>query len=94
MRPAAGSTLIGAGINNETYPNPTDFEGEDRPEASTIGILEGRIIMNRKWYKKIDGEWVEAPQQVKTENGVMYNYNCSSNEGHATRGWLSTRKRN
>ena len=36
--------------------------------------------MNRKWYKKIDGEWVEAPQQVKTENGVMYNYNCSSNE--------------
>jgi hypothetical protein len=41
LRPAAGSTLIGAGVNDATYPNPTDFEGAERPENSTIGILEG-----------------------------------------------------
>lgn len=38
------------------------------------------MIMNRKWYKNINGEWVEAPQQVETENGVMYNYNSDANE--------------
>lgn len=38
------------------------------------------MTMNRKWYKKIDREWVEAPQQIKTDKGIMYNYNCSSNE--------------
>ena len=36
--------------------------------------------MNRKWYKNINGEWIEAPQQVETEKGVMYNYNCDANE--------------
>jgi hypothetical protein len=41
LRPKAGSILKGAGVNNVTYPNPTDFEGAQRPEASTIGILEG-----------------------------------------------------
>jgi hypothetical protein len=36
--------------------------------------------MNRKWYKKVDGKLTEAPQQIKTEKGVMFNYNCSANE--------------
>jgi hypothetical protein len=36
--------------------------------------------MERKWYKKINGEWIEAPQQVETENGTMFNFNCESNE--------------
>ena len=36
--------------------------------------------MERKWYKMIDGEWIEAPQSIETENGVMYNYNCDANE--------------
>ena len=41
LKPKAGSILKGAGVNNATYPNPTDYEGTVRPEASTIGILEG-----------------------------------------------------
>ena len=41
LRPKEGSVLKGAGVNNTTYPNPTDFEGAERPENSTIGILEG-----------------------------------------------------
>ena len=41
LKPKAGSILKGAGVNNTTYPNPTDYEGTERPEASTIGILEG-----------------------------------------------------
>ncbi|HOE39887.1 MAG TPA: hypothetical protein PLY69_09945, partial [Bacteroidales bacterium] len=41
LKPKAGSVLKGAGVNNDTYPNPTDYEGTERPEASTIGILEG-----------------------------------------------------
>lgn len=36
--------------------------------------------MERKWYKQINGEWVEAPQQIETENGTLYNYNSDSNE--------------
>ena len=36
--------------------------------------------MERKWYKQIDGEWVEAPQQIEVENGTLYNYNSDSNE--------------
>ena len=36
--------------------------------------------MERKWYKKTDEGWVEAPQQIETENGIMYNYNCAANE--------------
>lgn len=36
--------------------------------------------MERKWYKLVNGEWIEAPQQIETENGTMYNYNCDSNE--------------
>jgi hypothetical protein len=35
--------------------------------------------MERKWYKMIDGVWTEAPQQIETENGIMYNYNCEGN---------------
>ena len=35
--------------------------------------------MERKWYKQIDGEWVEAPQQIETEKGTLYNYNSESN---------------
>jgi hypothetical protein len=41
LRPKEGSVLKGKGVNNTTYPNPTDFEGAERPENSTIGILEG-----------------------------------------------------
>ena len=41
LKPKAGSVLKGAGVNNTTYPNPTDYDGTERPEASTIGILEG-----------------------------------------------------
>ena len=36
--------------------------------------------MERKWYKQINGEWVEAPQQIETEIGTLYNYNSDSNE--------------
>ena len=36
--------------------------------------------MERKWYKQINGEWVEAPQQIERENGTLYNYNSDSNE--------------
>ncbi len=36
--------------------------------------------MERKWYKQINGEWVEAPQQIELENGTLYNYNSDSNE--------------
>lgn len=36
--------------------------------------------MKRKWYKLVNGEWVEAPQQIETSNDTMYNYNCDSNE--------------
>lgn len=36
--------------------------------------------MERKWYKLVNGEYVEAPQQVTTDKVVMYNYNCSANE--------------
>ena len=36
--------------------------------------------MNRKWYKKINEELVEAPQNIETEKGTMYNYNCDANE--------------
>ena len=43
LRPQIGSTLIGAGVNNATYPNPTDFEGVERPENCAIGILEPEI---------------------------------------------------
>jgi hypothetical protein len=40
LRPKLGSILKGKGVNNVTYPNPTDFEGNERPTDSTIGILE------------------------------------------------------
>ena len=36
--------------------------------------------MERKWYKEVDGKLVEAPQSIETNNGIMYNYNCDSNE--------------
>lgn len=36
--------------------------------------------MERKWYKQINGEWVEAPQRIETEKGILYNYNSDSNE--------------
>jgi len=36
--------------------------------------------MVRKWYKKVDGEWREAPQQIETDNGILFNYNDDSNE--------------
>lgn len=36
--------------------------------------------MERKWYKMIEGEWIEAPQSIENGNGVMYNYNCDANE--------------
>lgn len=36
--------------------------------------------MERKWYKQVNGEWIEAPQSIETANGTMYNYNCDSNE--------------
>ena len=35
--------------------------------------------MERKWYKQINGEWVEAPQRIETEKGTLYNYNSESN---------------
>ena len=36
--------------------------------------------MERKWYKQINGEWVEAPQQIETGKGTLFNYNSDSNE--------------
>lgn len=35
--------------------------------------------MERKWYKIVNGVWVEAPASIETENGTMYNYNCEAN---------------
>lgn len=36
--------------------------------------------MQRKWFKMIEGVPTEAPQQIETANGTLYNYNCDSNE--------------
>ena len=36
--------------------------------------------MERKWYKNINGEYVEAPQNLETETGTIFNYNAESNE--------------
>jgi hypothetical protein len=36
--------------------------------------------MERKWFKMIEGVLTEAPQQIETANGALYNYNCDSNE--------------
>ena len=36
--------------------------------------------MERKWYKIVNGAWVEAPASIETERGTMYNYNCEANE--------------
>jgi len=36
--------------------------------------------MKRRWYKYEAGAWVEAPQQITTDKGTMYNYNCDANE--------------
>ena len=36
--------------------------------------------MERKWYRYESEAWVEAPQQIKTDKGVMFNYNCDANE--------------
>ena len=41
LKPKSGSILKGAGINNATYSNPTDFAGIARPANCTVGILEG-----------------------------------------------------
>ena len=36
--------------------------------------------MERKWYKIVNGAWIEAPASIETERGAMYNYNCEANE--------------
>lgn len=36
--------------------------------------------MQRNWFKMIEGVPTEAPQQIETANGTLYNYNCDSNE--------------
>ena len=36
--------------------------------------------MERKFYKSVNGEWVEAPQNLETETGTIFNYNAESNE--------------
>ena len=38
--------------------------------------------MERKWYKKINGAWTEAPNSTETEIGTLFNYNCESNESN------------
>ena len=36
--------------------------------------------MERKWYKIVNGGYVEAPQNLETETGTMFNFNAESNE--------------
>lgn len=36
--------------------------------------------MERKWYKLVNGAWVEAPEKIEFENSIMFNYNDDSNE--------------
>lgn len=40
LKPLKTSILRGAGVNNATYPNLSDFEGTERPEHCTIGAFE------------------------------------------------------
>ena len=36
--------------------------------------------MERKFYKSVNGVFVEAPQNMETETGTIFNYNAESNE--------------
>lgn len=36
--------------------------------------------MERKWYKRVNREWQEAPQQIEIDGAILFNYNCESNE--------------
>ena len=36
--------------------------------------------MERKWYKLENGVLIEAPQNLETETGTMFNFNAESNE--------------
>ena len=36
--------------------------------------------MERKWYKIVNGVFLEAPQNLETETGTIFNYNAESNE--------------
>lgn len=35
--------------------------------------------MKRKWYKEVNGQWVEAPDMVQTDKYLILNYNCDAN---------------
>ena len=36
--------------------------------------------MERKFYKSVNGVFFEAPQNLETETGTIFNYNAESNE--------------
>ena len=36
--------------------------------------------MERKFYKLVNGVFVEAPQTMETETGTIFNFNAESNE--------------
>ena len=36
--------------------------------------------MERKFYKSVNGVFLEAPQNLETETGTIFNYNAESNE--------------
>ena len=38
------------------------------------------MIMERKWYKTVNGVITEAPENLETETGTIFNFNAESNE--------------
>ena len=38
------------------------------------------MIMERKWYKIVNGVLTEAPDNLETATGTMFNFNAESNE--------------
>jgi hypothetical protein len=58
----------------------TGMKDQTRVQSEQLKENKKNTTMERKWYKQINGEWVEAPQQIELENGTLYNYNSDSNE--------------
>jgi hypothetical protein len=56
------------------------MKDQTRVQSEQLKENKKNTTMERKWYKQINGEWVEAPQQIELENGTLYNYNSDSNE--------------
>ncbi len=56
------------------------MKDQTRVQSEQLKENKKNTTMERKWYKQINGEWVEAPKQIELENGTLYNYNSDSNE--------------